>query len=92
MPEGAAYSQQRAQWIAKVLRQIASIHPGMTRRDLESTFTTEGGLSWREQQTFAYKDCGYIKVDVVFSGTGATEAEDKIVRISKPYLAWTVTD
>jgi hypothetical protein len=92
VPEGAAYSQQRAQWIANVLRQITSIHPGMTRRDLESTFTTEGGLSWREQQTFAYKDCRYIKVDVVFSGTGATEAEDKIVRISKPYLAWTVMD
>lgn len=92
VPEGPPYAQQRKLWIAKVLKQIESIHPGMTRKDLWLTFTTEGGLSTRQQQTFIYKDCPYIKVDVVFSGTGATEAEDRIVSISRPYLAFSVTD
>jgi len=92
VPEGAAYSQQRTLWIAKVLKQIAAMQPGMTRTDLQSTFTTEGGLSTREQQTYVYKDCPYIKVDVVFSGTGATEADDRIVSISRPYLAFAVMD
>lgn len=92
VPEGPEYSRQRTLWLAKVLRQIDSIHPGMTRKDLQSTFTTEGGISTREQQTFVYKNCPYIKVTVVFSATGATEAEDRIVSISPPYLAFTVTD
>jgi hypothetical protein len=92
VPEGDAYSQERTLWIAKVLRQIDSIHPGMTRRDLESTFTTEGGLSTRKQRTYVYKECPYIKVDVVLSNAGATEAEDRIVSISRPYLAFGVVD
>lgn len=92
VPEGAAYSQQRTLWIAKVLKQIGLIHPGVTRRDLQSTFTTEGGLSTRRQQTYVYKDCPYIKVDVIFADAGTTEAEDKIVSISRPYLAFAVMD
>jgi hypothetical protein len=92
VPEGAAYSQQRMLWIAKVLKQIDSIHQGMTRSDLQSTFTTEGGISTKKQRTYIYKGCPYIKVDVVFSDAGATEAEDRIVSISRPYLAFSVMD
>jgi len=92
VPEGAAYSQQRTLWIAKVLKQIDLIHPGMTRRDLQETFKTEGGISTRTQQTYVYKDCPYIKVDVTFADAGATEAEDRIVSISRPYLAFAVMD
>jgi hypothetical protein len=79
-------------WIAKVLKQIDAIHPGMPRGELQLRFTTEGGLSTRRQKTYVYRDCPYIKVDVVFSQTGATEAEDKIVSISRPYLGYAVMD
>jgi len=92
VPEGAFYSQQRKLWLADVLKQIDSIHPGMTRRDLQSTFATEGGISTRQQRIYVYKDCPYIKVDVVFSETGAAETEDRIVSISRPYLALSVMD
>jgi hypothetical protein len=64
----------------------------MTRSDLQLIFTTEGGISTRTQRTYVFKDCPYIKVDVVFSDTGATEAEDRIVSISRPYLAFAVND
>jgi hypothetical protein len=92
VPESAAYSQQRTLWIAKVLKQIDSIYPGMSRRDLQLAFKTEGGISTRKQRTYVYKDCPYIKVDVVFSDAGAIEAEDRIVSISRPYLAFSVMD
>jgi len=92
VPEGPAYSQQRTLWIAKLLKQIGAIHSGMTRSDLQQIFTTEGGISTRTQRTYVFKDCPYIKVNVVFSDTGATEAEDRIVSISRPYLAFAVTD
>jgi len=92
VPEGAAYAQQRTLWIAKALKQIDSIHPGMSRRELQSTLTTEVGISTREQRTYVYKGCPYIKVDVVFSDAGATEAEDRIVSISRPYLTFSIMD
>jgi hypothetical protein len=92
VPEGPAFAQQRTLWIAKVMRQIEAIHPGMTRRDLASILMTEGGISTRQQQTFVYKGCPYIKVDVVFAPTAAMEADDPIVSISRPYLHWSVMD
>jgi hypothetical protein len=92
VPEGPAYSEQRSLWIAKVVRQVGAISPGMTRTDLLRVFTTEGGLSTREQQTYVLKECRYIKVDVVFSPANSHEAEDRIVRISRPYLAFSIYD
>ena len=73
------------QWVSNVLLLIATIKPGMTRSDLLRVFTTEGGLSTRTRRTFVLKQCPTIKVDVEFS-VSASEAEDKISQISKPYL------
>jgi len=93
VPETATFSQERALWIAKVLRQIDSVHPGMTRKDLLPIFTRDGGLSGRMQSTYVYKNCPYIKVDVVFSAIGPMEDdEDKVLNISRPYLAFPVAD
>jgi hypothetical protein len=92
VPEGPAYVQQRTLWIAKVMRQIQAIHPGMTRRDLLSIMTTEGGISTRRQQTFVYRGCPYIKIDVVFAPTAASEDDDPIVTISHPWLQFSVID
>jgi hypothetical protein len=61
-----ALMQERTKWIAKALRQIGKIKPGMRRKDLLKTFTTEGGISIRTQQTYVYVECPYIKVDVHF--------------------------
>lgn len=49
--EGPAYAQQRTAWIAKVLKRLKGIQPGMTRKDLDRLLTTEGGLSTRLQRT-----------------------------------------
>lgn len=61
----------------------------MRREDLLRVFTTEGGLSTRTQQTYVLKGCPYIHVDVEFSpvrGLLASQRNDKIAKISKPYL------
>jgi hypothetical protein len=57
-------------------------------------FTTEGGLSTRFEQTYAYRQCPYIKVDVKFAVSRRDEElpTDKIIEISRPYLAWIVVD
>lgn len=98
VPVGDEYNRERTKWIAKVLRQIEKIKPGMKRQDLLKVFTTEGGISTRFQRTYVYSECPYIKVNVRFkAGTnessGTEEDSDDIIEsISQPYLAWSVID
>ncbi len=96
VPRSAELTQERRQWIAKVLRQIGKIKPGMRRKDLLTVFTTEGGISSRTQRTYVHTECPYIKVNVRFKGGESLDLnedpDDIIESISQPYLAWGVTD
>lgn len=85
---------EHTKWIEKALRAIGTVKVGMTRSELMTVFTTEGGISTTSERTYAYRQCPYIKVDVKFSAT-SQEVElptDKIVQISRPYLDWSVAD
>jgi hypothetical protein len=98
VPIGEEYARERTKWIAKVLRRITEIEPGMKRKDLLRAFITEGGLSTRFQRSYVYSECPYIKVSVRFKaakneGDSLKEDPDDIIEsISRPYLAWSVTD
>jgi hypothetical protein len=89
----AELTQERMQWIGKVLRRIGQIRPGMKRKDLLMVFTTEGGVSTRTQRTYVYKECPYIKVTVHFKALeGESSAldedpDDIIEPLSQPFLA-----
>ena len=84
--------------VAQSLAEIRTIKVGMTRKDLLRLFTVEGGVSTRTSRTFVFRECPYIKVDVGFETVGAPadklneHMEDKITRISKPYLEQSVSD
>src|SRR2546423_14294145 len=86
------------EWVAKTLKEIQTIKVGMTRKELLEKFTTEGGLSSRTWRTYVYRECPLIKVDVELEPVGASEEkrkespDDKIIKISKPYLEETVLD
>ena len=96
VPMSAELTQDRRQWIAKVLRQIGKVKPGMRRKDLLTVFTTEGGISRGTQRTYVHTECPYIKVNVRFKGGESLDLnenpDDIIESISQPYLAWGVTD
>jgi hypothetical protein len=81
-------------WIAGALNAMQTIKVGMTRSDLLKLFTTEGGLSTTSQRTYVYLQCPYFKVDVKFAASSRDRElpTDKIVEVSRPYLAWSVTD
>jgi len=76
----------------------------MTRETLLTVFTTEGGLSTRLQRTFVSRDCPYFKVDVEFQAVGRPTREgnggvtsvengqDIIVKISQPFLQFSIAD
>jgi hypothetical protein len=81
-------------WIAGALKSMQTIKVGMMRLDLVKLFTTEGGLSTTSQRTYVYRQCPYIKVDVKFAASSLVGElpTDKIVEVSRPYLAWSVMD
>jgi hypothetical protein len=98
VPMSTALAEARTKWVAKVLRQIGKIEPGMRRKDLFTVFTTEGGISNRFQQTYVHVECPYIKFSVRFKAvsderdTLKEDPEDIIESISPPYLAWSTMD
>ncbi|MGB7846720.1 MAG: hypothetical protein WBL63_13975 [Candidatus Acidiferrum sp.] len=98
VPESDVLTVERTKWIAKVMRRISKIQPGMTRKDLLNVFTTEGGLSNRLQRSYVTVECPYIKVDVKFKAANNKndvlneEPQDVIESISRPYLQWNVMD
>lgn len=91
-------AQSHSEWIAQSLREMETIKVGMTRADLLKVFREEGGLSTRTQRQYVYRECLYIKVAVEFEPVGNAEApfpengEDKIVKISRPFIEWSVID
>jgi hypothetical protein len=91
LEQSPVIDSERTEWLENVLAWIDTIKPGMTRSDLLRVFTTEGGLSTPARQTYVLKQCPIIKVDVVFSASG-NEAKDKITKISKPYLDYSIVD
>jgi outer membrane protein assembly factor BamE (lipoprotein component of BamABCDE complex) len=95
--------REHTQWIDQVMRSIATIKPGMTRKDLRKVLGEEGGVSTRTRRRYAYIHCPHIKVDVDFapvedpnatSGKVSMEEnpDDRIVKVSQPFLQYSIMD
>ena len=96
--------QDHVAWVAQALKRIQTIKPGTTREALLTVFTTEGGLSTGLQRTFVSRDCPFFKVDVEFQPVGRSNrdgngrvtlvegSQDVILKISRPYLQFSIVD
>jgi hypothetical protein len=93
-PQPSQIDREHTAWIASALNAMQTIKIGTTRSELMKVFTTEGGLSTTSQRTYVYRQCPYIKVDVKFAASSRDEElpTDKILELSRPYLAWSVMD
>ena len=97
-------AQAREAWVTHALEKMQSIKPDMTREDLLRVFTTEGGLSTSLHRTFVSRGCPFFKVDVEFNAAGRPnrdkegrvtlqeDSRDMIVKVSKPYLEFSIMD
>ena len=84
-------------WVAESLKAMQKIKAGMTRAQLLRVFTGEGGLSTRTDQVYVYRQCAYFKVRVHFKPVGKNAGvfgspDDRITRLSEPFLQWSVGD
>jgi len=96
--------EEHIAWVAEELQRMQTIKPGMTRKELLVVFTTEGGLSTPLRRTFVSRDCPYFKVDVEFEAVGRPSRnsdgrvtmvegeQDRITKISRPYVQLSVID
>lgn len=77
-----------------MLEEIDTIEEGMTRDDLLQVFDEEGGFSTPLKRTYVYRGCHMIKVDARFQVRHAIgeHLDDKIVKLSRPYLARAISD
>jgi hypothetical protein len=97
-------TQDHIAWVTHTLVKMETIKPGMIREDLLKVFKTEGGWSTALQRTFVSRDCPYFKVDVEFKPvprpdrdnarfvTSVEDNRDIIVKVSKPYLQFSIMD
>jgi hypothetical protein len=83
--------------VSEVYFACQKIKPGMTRAELLKLFKEDtGGVAWpaskpfpfQQHQTFDYRSCSLIMVDVDFSPSDSKEARptDIIIKISRPYI------
>ena len=87
--------QQHGQWIEMVMNSFSAIKPGTARKDLPHSVVSDGGLSFRTQGRFVYRHCRYIKVDIEFQAVDERSEfspEDKVVKVSRPYLEYPFSD
>ena len=86
------------EWVAKSLKEIESVKVGMTRADLLRVLREEGGISTRTWRRYAYRECPYFKVEAEFEPVGepgdklSQNPKDKIIKISRPFLEWSIAD
>ena len=97
-------AQKNEDWVRDVLAKMETIKPGMTRGELLKLFGTEGGFSNGLRRRFVSRDCAYFKVDVEFEAVGRPghdsdgrvtvdeDPRDIIVKISRPYLQFSIAD
>ena len=97
-------AQKNEDWVRDVLAKMKTIKPGMTRAELLKLFHTEGGFSNALRRRFVSRDCAYFKIDVEFEAVGRPDHDndgrvtveedprDIIVKISQPYLQFSIAD
>lgn len=86
--------QAHIDWVKKIYGRMLTIKPGMTRAQLLEVFETDGGVfTPLLKERFVSRECLYFKVDVEFQAVGRPSRdsmieskEDRIIKISMPYL------
>lgn len=83
--------------VRQALDAATRIEVGMKRRELNAGFLLEGGMQFRTNGRYIYRNCQYIKIEVEFDPISSGEphvfsAEDRISQVSKLFIGYPVKD
>ncbi len=81
-------------WAARCLADFQTVKPGMTRLEVERQFPMDGGMHGMALVPYTHPSCRMFKIDVEFEcqhdkadmGRLVKGPDDKVIRVSKPYL------
>lgn len=76
--------------VERALKAALDLTAGMSRADVEKYFKEDGGGQSNMQGRFVYRECGLIKIDVEFEvrNERGFSRDDKVVKVSRPYLEY----
>ena len=87
-------------WVEKCLRDFEFIKPGITRAEVEKRLSLDGGLQSFSSVRFVHPECAYFKINVEFEvkkdlndqGRIMKGADNKVIKVSKPYIELPYSD
>jgi hypothetical protein len=93
-PPAATPDKGHTAWVEKCLKDFESVKAGMTRHDVDAKWTMDGGIQGVSPVRYAHPACPYFKIDVEFDfkknaadqNRAITGKDDKVTRVSKPYI------
>jgi hypothetical protein len=93
-PRDAQKDRDHEAWVQNCWKDFQAIKKGMTRAEVEARLGTDGGLSSAGFMRFVHPACSLFKIDVEFDykrdandqGRAITGKDDKVIRVSKPYI------
>jgi hypothetical protein len=82
-------------WVGRCLADFEAVKVGMTRSEIDSKFRMDGGLQALVSPIrYAHAACPYFKIDMEFDfkrnpadqNRPIKGKDDKVIRVSKPYI------
>lgn len=76
--------------VERALKAALELTPGMSRADVEKYFKEDGGGQSNVLGRFVSRECGLIKIEIEFEvkNERGFSKDDKIVKVSRPYLEY----
>jgi hypothetical protein len=85
--------------LREAIKDFGQIKPGMTRREIEDHFKLDGGMQFRGGTRYIYPKSQEvaIKVDIEFKLAVPVDSiedspDDTVLKVSKPYLEYPISD
>ena len=99
-PEEFDRLQERNAWLDSCIAEFAKAKVGMTRTEIDSIFSQDGGLHGFQYVRYRNPDCDYFKIDITYAPANPSDSDgrhlpspnDRVAKISKPYLEHPYSD
>jgi hypothetical protein len=93
-PLARAESSDCCKLVQQALEETGRLKSGMHRKDVESKFEVDGGLSFNTETIYVYKACHYLQIKVKFSPAESQKfsPDDTIQSVSDIFVQYEVRD
>lgn len=92
-----AQQQESCSTVIQALKYAKQITVGMKRSEVEKMFKQEGGVSFRVETVYGYRECAMLKLRITFSETSNSNekvdpAQDSVLKVSEMFVDWPTRD